>query len=42
MKLSRAGSTVNVQITDNAVFCGKCGHLFREFHVFSDRRGGGS
>ena len=37
MKVSRVGGAVNVQFTDNAVFCGKCGHLFREFHVFSDR-----
>ena len=37
MKVSRAGGSVTVQFADNGVFCPKCGHLFREFHVFSDQ-----
>ena len=36
-KISRTGSSVTIQLGEKAVICGKCGHLFREFHVFSDR-----
>jgi ribosomal protein S27AE len=37
VKISRTGSSVAIQIGEKAVTCGKCGYLFRELHVFSDR-----
>ena len=37
MKVSRVGGAVTMQFADNGVFCPKCGHLFREFHVLSDQ-----
>ena len=37
MKVSRASGWVTVQFADKAVFCPKCGHLFREFHILSDQ-----
>ena len=35
MKISRAGGNGVVQFTDQARLCGKCGHLFRAFRVFT-------
>jgi len=37
MRVSRVGSSVTVQLADHGVFCPKCGHLFREFHILSDQ-----
>ena len=37
MKVSRTGGNVTIQVTDKARICDKCSHIFRPFHLFSDR-----